>query len=337
MMNVLIVLSAVVLFFFVFSGVVFGIKHSADGSLYWLFSVLRRFVPYNPYKNTHDYAVIRMRDFKAGLPARGKTPFVLNVRNFEIDLPGSRINVRLYHPQPGDVLPLIVYYHGGGWVLGGLDTHDVVCRHLALEVPAAVLSVDYRLAPEHRFPAAADDAWNALVWAKGHAAELGANPEKIAVMGDSSGGNLAAVTAQRARGNIQLCSQILLYPVTDLTHTESASYKKFGSGYFLSREIMERFISDYTPDKEYRLNPQASPLLADNLSGLAPAFVITSGFDVLRDEGEAYAAKMTSAGTSVLFERASGMVHGFITMGGIIPDARRYITKCARFAADSFT
>jgi acetyl esterase len=223
------------------------------------------------------------------------------------------IPLRLYvppaAPTPG---PLLVYFHGGGWVQGSIATHDAGCRLLAHLSGVRVLSVDYRLAPEHPYPAAADDAVAAYAWAADHADRLGADPARLAVGGDSAGGNLAAVVALAARDDERLPDavfQLLLYPVTDVA-AKTESYARFCDGYLLTESGMDWFISKYLPDPARRTEPRASPLRAPVLSGLPPAYVATCIPDVLRDEGEAYAARLREAGVAVATQRHD-QVHGF--------------------------
>ncbi len=220
---------------------------------------------------------------------------------------------------------MLVYFHGGGWVVGDLDTHDAPCRLLARAAGVRVLSVDYRLAPEHRFPAAADDALAAFRWAVEHAAELGADPRRIAVGGDSAGGNVSASTAlQAARdGGPAPAFQLLIYPVTDNAApsdpaTQTGSYRMFADGFFLTAEQMRWYRAHYFGAAEATAarDVRASPLLADDLSGLAPAHVVTAGFDPLRDEGEAYAARLREAGVRTTLRRHPGLIHGFVNVVG---------------------
>jgi acetyl esterase len=222
------------------------------------------------------------------------------------------IPLRVYRPAGDGPFGLLVWYHGGGFVIGDLDTADSTARELADRAGCVVVSVDYRLAPEHRYPAAADDAWSALVWAVEQAAELGADPQRVAVGGDSAGGNLAAVTAIRARDEgVALRHQLLVYPVTDLAATFPSRVSN-GEGYFLTKDAMDWFESSYLGDHEPH-DPAVSPLYAD-LTRLAPAHVITAGFDPLRDEGEAYAASLRTAGVEVVDDRYPTMIHGFFGM-----------------------
>ena len=234
------------------------------------------------------------------------------------------LGARLYTPPSGRApLPLLVYFHGGGWVGGDLDTHEAPCRLLAAGAGALVLSVDYRRPPEHPFPAAVDDALAATRWAAGHASELGADPGRIAVGGDSAGGNLAAVVSRLAResGAPPPVLQLLLYPVTDVSR-KRPSYRLFGEGFFLNEEDMDWYRDRYLPDPAAFSDPRASPLLAEDLAGLPPAYVATAGFDPLRDEGEAYAEGLRAAGVAVALHRHGGLTHGFAMYPGLVPEAR---------------
>jgi acetyl esterase len=247
--------------------------------------------------------------------------------------PHGEIPLRLYRPlgtAPTDVLPALVYYHGGGWVIGDLDTHDTLCRELANGSGACVIAVDYRLAPEHRFPAAVDDAIAATLWVHRQAAELHVDPSRLAVGGDSAGGNLAAVVAIAARdlGTLPLAFQLLIYPATDQRRI-APSHQTNGQGLLLTTETMAYFTGHYVPDPEHYLDWRASPLLHADLAGLPAALVLTAGYDPLRDEGLAYAQRLSEAGnrcSQVCFER---QIHGFITMGRVIDEANTAVALCA--------
>ncbi len=243
--------------------------------------------------------------------------------------PAGPMPVRLYKPHESPPpRPLIVYYHGGGWVVGGLDTHDATCRHLAHETRAAVLAIDYRLAPEHRFPAAVEDAVAAFEWAVREAASLDCDSSRIAVAGDSAGGNLAAVVAQLTTraGGPRPVVQLLIYPVTDLS-TKHPSYRLFSQGFFLTEAEMDWYRNHYLADEEAARDPRASPLLAPDLSGLPPTIVATAGFDVLRDEGEAYARRLQDAGVRVELRRTAGQIHGFASATGVSLSARKAMAE----------
>ena len=234
---------------------------------------------------------------------------VAEVRDLEIPSAAGAIPARLYRPAGDGPLPLVVYLHGGGWMLGSIESFDTVLRALANASGAAVLSVGYRLAPEHPFPAGLDDAVAAARWAVAEAESLGADPERLAIAGDSAGGNLATVVARRLRGDVPFRLQVLIYPVID-AGCNTASYREFGERHGLTAASMQRFWNLYL-DGADGLEPDASPLRCDDLSGSPPAFVLTAGFDVLRDEGEAYVDALRAAGVEVEHTRYAGAIHGF--------------------------
>jgi acetyl esterase len=218
---------------------------------------------------------------------------------------------------------VLVFFHGGGWVIGDIDTHDGICRSLANHAGCVVANVDYRLAPEHRYPVAVDDSFATTRWVVERAASLGVDPGRIAVGGDSAGGNLATVVALRAResGGPVLAFQLLVYPIVDFTGEESASIREFGSGHFLTREAMDYFADHYLPPAVNRRQPWVSPLHTD-LRGLPPAFVLTAECDPLRDQGEAYAHRLQQAGVATQLKRYEGMFHPFFSLAGIIDGAK---------------
>ena len=231
------------------------------------------------------------------------------------------IQARLYADAAGSSLPIVVWYHGGGWVIGDLETADRTCRKLAAAAGALVISIDYALAPERPFPAGPDECWAALRWIVDHADELGGDASRVAIGGDSAGGNMAAVTAIRARDEgLTLRHQLLVYPATDCTMT-STSYVDNAEGYLLTADSMDWFIGHYLSGGAEAKDPRVSPLYADDVRGVAPALVITAEFDPLRDEGEAYAEKLKEAGVDVAVQRFDGQIHGFFGLGSIIPAA----------------
>ncbi len=241
--------------------------------------------------------------------------------------PGGDIRLRLYWPlrsAPGPApVPAIVYYHGGGHVIGSLDTHDLVARNLCAGAKALVASVDYRMGPEHKFPAAVDDAFAALAWVHANAASLGADPGWLGVHGDSAGANLAAVVALLARdaGGPKLQLQSLVYPVGDYT-LSGASYGKYAQGYgVLTRDAMVWFRDHYLRSAVDAEDWRASPLKAPSLAGVAPAIIITAECDVLHDDGERYAAALRQAGVAVEYREYAGMIHGFLGMVPVVDDA----------------
>lgn len=261
----------------------------------------------------------------AGIPEE-----VAKVENRTISVPGGEIPVRIYTPEGEGPFPALVYYHGGGWVIGNLDTVDVPCRMLANRAGCIVVSVDYRLAPEHKFPTAAEDSYAAAKWVADNATSIQVDPEQIAVGGDSAGGNLATVVAMMARDQSgpSLAYQMLIYPVTNHSYA-TESYQENGEGYFLTKNTMEWFWNHYLRDEQDGQNPYASPLLAEDLSGLPPALVITAGFDPLRDEGEAYAERLKAAGVPVEATRYDSMIHGFFWMPGVLVEGLNAINQAA--------
>lgn len=236
------------------------------------------------------------------------------VTNLKIDTPCGDLPIRIYYPAQAPLLPVLVYYHGGGWVLGSLDSHDSVVRELAAAANCIVVSVDYRLAPEHRFPAAVHDCIFAARWVHAHATELGADSHRVAVGGDSAGGNLAAVVALSLRdsGGPPLAGQLLVYPVTRLRGPRQGSLVTNSDGYFLRTSDMDWFESHYLGESGDGTDPRASPLLAQDLSRLPPALVITAEFDPLCDQGEAYALRLSESGVLCTHTRYAGAIHGFI-------------------------
>ena len=241
-----------------------------------------------------------------------------------VEAAAGGIPVRVYTPENATApAPAVVYFHGGGWVLCSLDTHDVICRAIARRAGAVVVSVDYRLAPEHKFPAAIDDCYAATCWTAANAARLGIDPARIAVAGDSAGGNLATAVCIKARDERgpAVALQALIYPVADLSGFETASYREFAEGYRLSQAQMQWFRDQYLARPEDARHPYASPLLAEDLRGLPAALVITAECDPLRDEGTAYARRLEDAGVPVEYKCYAGMVHPFFSMSGAIPQA----------------
>jgi acetyl esterase len=252
------------------------------------------------------------------LPTNPPAP-VERVEDLRIPTADGEVGVRVYWPKKAARLPLLAYFHGGGWVVGGIESHDAVCRDLARSADCVVMSVDYRLAPEHKFPAAPDDCLAAVRWAAAHAGELGIDPAKIAVAGDSAGGNLATVTALRIRdeGGPALAGQLLVYPVTTHYMPATASMLQNAEGYFLTRDAMIFFIDQYLADAAQSAHPHFAVLGAQDLSGLPPAYVLTAEYDPLRDEGEAYAGRLKAAGVPVVHIRYDGMIHGFFGLAGL--------------------
>ncbi len=254
------------------------------------------------------------------------------VQNLTIPGPAGDIALRSYAPvaAKGEPLPTLVFFHGGGYVIGNIETHDGLCRMFANESGARVISVEYRLAPENKYPAAVDDAYAAVCWIEAHAAELGVDANRMAVGGDSAGGGLAAVVAQMAKekGAPKIAFQMLLFPVTQIG-TETASMREFGVGYFLESATLHWFFKNYLPADADKSDPRISPLSAKDLSGLPPAYVMLGGYDPLHDEGLAYADKLRAAGGKVTVADYPGLVHDFIYMQAVLPQAPEAVKAAA--------
>ena len=259
------------------------------------------------------------------------------------DASANGVPMRIYTPPGEGPFPLVMMFHGGGWVIGDLVTADGQSREVCRGAGVTVVSVDYRLAPEHRFPAAADDCYAATVWAVQNAGHIGADASRVAVAGDSAGGNLAAVVSQMARDkrragaadapNIRF--QLLVYPVTDGVNFNTASYRDNGEGYMLTADSMHWFWNHYAPEPAERSNPYASPLLADDLSDLPEALVMTAEYDPLRDEGEAYATALANAGVTARCQRYGGMIHGFFGQSRVVGAARAPMDDACKALRDA--
>ena len=255
---------------------------------------------------------------------------VAEIRDLTMPSAAGPVPLRLYRAFTEGVLPVLVFFHGGGWVVGDIATHDTVCRHLANRAECAVVSVDYRLAPEHKFPAAVEDAFAAAAWVTENASALGVDPARLAVGGDSAGGNLAAVVALMARdaGAPRIAYQLLIYPATDAAMRHE-SVARFAEGYVLTRSTMRWFYEQYLRTPDDTLDWRVSPLAAPDLSGLPFALVLTAGYDPLCDEGDQYAARLAAAGVKVEHRRFSGQIHGFVTNGKIIRAADGALDEAA--------
>jgi acetyl esterase len=270
----------------------------------------------------------------AGFKKMGGVPVELGrVQELRIPGPAGEIAARVYANDAGGARACLVYLHGGGFVIGDLETHEALCRALAEGSDAVVIAVDYRRAPEEKFPAAVEDAHAATVWIVENAGRLGVDARRIAVGGDSAGGTLATVVAMRCRdaGGPALAAQVLIYPITDMSSFETHSYLEFAADYQLTRTAMQWFAGHYLANAEDGHNPEASPLLAKDLSGLPPALVISAEFDPLRDEGEAYAERLREAGVAVTAVRYPGMIHGFAAMLGVLEAGRRVVGEVGEF------
>jgi acetyl esterase len=269
---------------------------------------------------------------------QGRPMGVAKIEEMRIPGPGGEIPIRVYWPTEDGPLPVLVFYHGGGWVIGDLETNDSLCRRLANKVPAVVVSVDYRLAPEHRFPAAAEDSYATLEWVSRNAGRLNVDPSRIAVGGGSAGGNLTAAVALMARDRAgpSLACQVMFYPATNLLDFSTDSHRDFADGYGLTREHIEFFRDAYLPEVPDRESPYASPLLAEKLEDLPPAVVVTAGFDVLRDEGIAYAERLEAAGVPTRSVHYPSMIHGFVSMDRVFAEAEAAIDEAATALSEAF-
>lgn len=292
--------------------------------------------PLPPYHTVGAFVARRIyRDTRAALSP--KAPEVAEVRLLVADGP---VALRAYRPAGAgkdEVLPALVYFHGGGWTIGDLDTHDTLCRQLANGARCGVFSVDYRLAPEHPFPAAVEDCVAATAYVARNAAGLGVDAARIAVGGDSAGGNLATVVAldARDRGGPRLAFQLLIYPATD-QRMQHASHRENGEGYLLTRQAIEFFRGSYLPRREDWTDWRASPLLAKSLAGLPPAYVLTAGFDPLRDEGREYCDRLGREGVAATYRQFDDMVHGFALFGGVVDAANRAVEECCAALRGAF-
>ena len=282
-------------------------------------------------KSIEEMTVQENRDGLLGFYERltGDSQEVAKVENVKIPVDdGEEIGLRIYTPEGNGPFPVLVYYHGGGWVLGDLEVVDPILRSVTNEIGALVVSVDYRLAPEYKFPIPAEDCYAATKWVSENISRYNGNPNQIAVGGDSAGGNLAAVVPlmSKDRGGPKIGLQVLLYPVTTNSF-DTKSYLENGKGNYLETSAMHWFGNQYFNTEEDKLNPYGSPLLAKDLTGLPPALIFTAEYDVLRDEGEAYAEKLEEAGVPVELTRFDGQIHGFFWMPVIMDDAKTALNQ----------
>lgn len=262
---------------------------------------------------------------------------VAEVQNITFQGSEAQIPLRIYKPQGEGPFPVVLFFHGGGWVLFTLNNYDSIATHLCALAQCVVVSVDYRLAPEHKFPAAVTDCYDATLWAAEHIVEYGGDPARMALAGDSAGGNLAAVTAiqLRDRSGPKISGQVLLYPATDYYKSNWGSYREFAEGFGLTYADMDWFWAQYLSSPEEGLNPLVAPIHTPDLSNLPPTFLMVAGNDLLRDEGIAYANRLKAAGTPVELSEYSEMIHGFISYMGILDQAEPAIKETARFLSFS--
>jgi len=275
-----------------------------------------------PATNTLSVAAARAQ-YEARIALMAPAAAIASVKEQIVAGPGGALRLRLYRPLGNGPFPLLVFFHGSGFVLCSLDTHDGICRNLCAGAGCVIVSVDYRLAPEHKFPAGLDDCVFAVRWSAQHAPELDADAQRMAIAGDSAGGNLAAAAAIELRdeGGPALRGQLLIYPVTDYHTPGTPSYSENADGYGLTRDTMVWFWDHYLADPADAANPLASPLRAASLANLPPALVVTAEFDPLRDEGEAFAERLRAAGVPAATSRWDGMNHGFFFWVGVVDRA----------------
>lgn len=290
--------------------------------------------PYNAYTAREA----RLIYDKASDLVRGSPPEPFAIEEIEIPGRNGSIPAWIYKPSAEDNLPVLIYYHGGGYTIGSLKSHDCVCRGICVEAKCIVVSVDYRLAPENKYPAAVEDAWDAAKWVANQAESIGGDLKNIAIGGDSAGGNLTAVVSllAKASDNPQFVFQLLIYPGTDMT-CSFESHNKFGEGYRLTNELLAWFYDHYFSQNDDITHWKASPLNAKDLSDLPPAFMISAGFDPLQDENKAYADKLKASGVAIKHSHYAGMIHGFLTMPGAIDKAKDGISECAAELRKAFS
>ncbi len=294
-----------------------------DGRTQWFLQLLAR----SGQRPLHELGVAQARkEFDIFQTVLGGRPApVGGIIDRTIAGPAGRLRVRLYRPAGtvARLLPTILYFHGGGWVIGSLEGYDLPCRFFCARTGCAVVAVDYRLAPEHKFPAAVDDAVASFHWLAEQAVALGMDPARIVVAGDSAGGTLAAVVSQLVRGEARTpCLQWLIYPATDLA-ADTPSHKSCAKGFLLTQDDMAWFLGQYLNDIGEVADPRVSPLKAPDLAGLPPALVFTAGFDPLRDEGQAYADRLAAAGVKTIHREFDSLIHGFVGMRGALQAAAR--------------
>jgi acetyl esterase len=300
-----------------------------DGRSQWFLQLLAR----SGHPAMHRMSVADARaDIDAFLPLlSGRPAPVGEIVDRTIEGPAGRLRIRLYRPAGAvaRLLPAILYFHGGGWVVGSLEAYDLVCRYISARTGCAVVAVDYRLAPEHKFPAAIDDAVAAFRWLSAGAVGLGIDPARVIVAGDSAGATIATVLARLVRGDARPpCLQWLFYPATDLG-LDSGSYNSCGDRFIVGRADMEWARGHYLNSLDEVADPRVSPLRADDLAGMAPALIYAAGFDPLRDEGKAYADRLTAAGVKTIYREFESLIHGFIGMRGAIQAAARAMDDMA--------
>ena len=292
-----------------------------------------------PKLHTLPYAQGRAMVDKMSEDCEAAPPEVAAAVDGTLPVAGAALKFRRYRPLgiEGTTLPTLIYYHGGGWVIGNIETHDSTCRRLANKSRCQVISIDYRLAPEHPFPTPTDDALAAFRHIRDNAARFGADPARLAVGGDSAGGNISAVVCQACRqtGEPMPGFQMLIYPATD-AHRQTESRRRFADGYFLTKDLMDWFWKAYAPAGADLADLRFSPLLAKDFTGLPPAFVLTAGYDPLRDEGRAYAERLIDAGVKTTYVNYPGTIHGFFSLTRFLQQGLKANDEAAAVLAAHF-
>lgn len=320
--------------------VIRNLTKTADGKLNMYIAVHQQLDKILNPKSIKDNQIKEIREYlnKQSTQWSGKPIPFSNIKNITIEINSEKIPVRIYTPEGGAKLPIVIYSHGGFWIGGNLDTHDSICRKLSQNTNAIIISADYHLAPENPFPAAVNDVYNILQWTSKNAGSINGDEKHIAVAGDSSGGNLSAAASlmSRDKNGPHIACQVLIYPSTNIYELNSKSWSYFANDFNLSKEDMEKYISLYVPKKEDRKNPYASPLLAKDFNNLPDALVITAEIDPLRDEGEAYANKLKEAGIQAEVTRYKGVTHGFITMNKITNKSDEALNQISLYLQKEF-
>jgi acetyl esterase len=316
------------------AGIIYSWTFTPQGRLDLEAAVVLRFMPFS-----EELSVEQEREsFRRATRLLPGSPVpIARVDDMHFMGPDATIPIRVYWPETDRDLPILLYFHGGGFRFGDLDTHDGICRSLAEKAGTLVVSVDYRLAPEHPFPAAVDDCFAALEWVHANAGSINGDKSRIAVAGDSAGGNLAATTALKSRdlGGPEILFQLLIYPRTNMATNDTRSWRNLGEDYIPTQKMAARSVSLYLPEPTDRQNPYASPLLAEDHSNLPPLLLITAEFDPLRDEGEAYARKLAAAGVSSRIQQFDGVIHGFLSIP-IIRKSEMALTEAATALRQAF-
>lgn len=311
------------------------------GKLDTLFGVITKMNDYFNPSSLEERSVYEIRKVLHNQATKWthKSITSINIKNIDIKTTFNQVPVRIYSPDNGSKLPLIIYSHGGSWISGNIDDYDNICRKLSKYTNAIVISVNYRLAPEDPFPAGLNDVYNVLQWTSNNAESISGDPTRICVAGDSAGGNLSAAVSQMSRneGGPKITSQVLIYPSTNIYELNTKSWEDFGMNLNLKKKDFEKFISLYVPKLEDRKSSYASPLLSQNLKGLPNTLIITAELDPLRDEGETYGQKLKESGVEVIYSRYTGVTHGFVSMDGITRKADKALKEISEYLQKQFS